>query len=163
MIDNTAQRGCRSGCCVSMVGDIYLFLATGAETNGAYFLMDGIVPPGGGPPLHVHSREDEAFYVAAGEFEIEYGERTQRLGPTGFVHCRRGVAHRFRNVGTQPGRLLQMFTPAGIERFFYAAGTEVAGADAEPLPVTPADIERLLRAAAEHGIEIRLPEGDQHG
>ena len=26
-------------------GDTYTFLATGAETDGAYFVMEGMVPP----------------------------------------------------------------------------------------------------------------------
>lgn len=46
---------------VAVVGDIYRFLVTGAETDGRYALWEAIVPPGGGPPPHTHSREQEAF------------------------------------------------------------------------------------------------------
>jgi hypothetical protein len=42
-------------------GDVYRFLVTGAETGGAYFAMEAFVAPGGGPPPHRHSREDETF------------------------------------------------------------------------------------------------------
>ena len=52
---------------ISVVGDVYRFLATGAETNGKYALWEAIVPPGGGPPPHVHSREEEGFYILEGE------------------------------------------------------------------------------------------------
>ena len=48
-------------------GDEYRFLATGKETDGGYFLVEAIVPPGGGPPLHTQTREEEAFYVLEGE------------------------------------------------------------------------------------------------
>src|ERR1700675_1568463 len=52
---------------IAVVGDVYRFLATGEDTNGKYALWEALVPPGGGPPPHVHSREEEGFYVLEGE------------------------------------------------------------------------------------------------
>src|ERR1700680_3294479 len=52
---------------IAVVGDVYRFLATGEDTNGKYALWEAIVPPGGGPPPHVHSREEEGFYILEGE------------------------------------------------------------------------------------------------
>ena len=52
---------------IAVVGDVYRFLATGADTNGKYAMWEAIVPPGGGPPPHVHSREEEGFYILEGE------------------------------------------------------------------------------------------------
>ena len=46
---------------VGVVGDIYRFLAVGEDTDGRYAVWEAIVPPGGGPPPHVHSREEESF------------------------------------------------------------------------------------------------------
>jgi hypothetical protein len=43
-------------------GDSYRFLITGAESGGAYFAMEAIVPAGGGPPPHIHRNEDETFF-----------------------------------------------------------------------------------------------------
>ena len=42
---------------VAGVGDVYRFLATGEDTNGQDALLEALVPPGGGPPPHVHSRK----------------------------------------------------------------------------------------------------------
>ena len=39
----------------------------GDDTNGKYALWEAIVPPSGGPPPHVHSREEEGFYILEGE------------------------------------------------------------------------------------------------
>ena len=47
-------------------GDEYRYLATGDQTDGQYFLVEAVVPPGGGPPLHVQTREEEAFYILEG-------------------------------------------------------------------------------------------------
>ena len=56
---------------VAVVGDIYRFLATGEDTNGKYAMWEAIVPPGGGPPPHVHTREDEFWYVLDGTFDLD--------------------------------------------------------------------------------------------
>ena len=60
---------------VAVVGDVYRFLATGEDTNGKYALWEAIVPPGGGPPPHVHSREEEGFYVLEGEITVQVGDK----------------------------------------------------------------------------------------
>ena len=60
-------KGPNEGKRIGIVGDIYRFLATGEETGGQYALLEAVVLPGGGPPPHIHSREDETFYVQEGE------------------------------------------------------------------------------------------------
>jgi mannose-6-phosphate isomerase-like protein (cupin superfamily) len=64
---------------IAVVGDVYRFLATGEETNGKYAMWEAIVPPGGGPPPHVHSREEEGFYILEGEITIQIGDERIRL------------------------------------------------------------------------------------
>ena len=46
---------------------MYRFLAPGEDTNGKYAVWEALVPPGGGPPPHVHCREEVGFYVLDGE------------------------------------------------------------------------------------------------
>jgi hypothetical protein len=62
---------------IAGVGDVCRFLATGDDTNGKYALWEAIVPAGGGPLPHVHSREEEGFYVLEGEITCFIGD--QRL------------------------------------------------------------------------------------
>jgi hypothetical protein len=59
---------------VAVVGDVYRFLATGEDTNGKYALWEALVSPGGGPPPHVHSREEEGFFVLEGDITLQIGE-----------------------------------------------------------------------------------------
>ena len=63
---------------IAVVGDVYRFLATGDETNGKYAMWEAIVPPGGGPPPHIHSREEESFYILEGEITFTVGEAEDR-------------------------------------------------------------------------------------
>ena len=60
---------------IAVVGDVYRFLATGDDTGGRYALWEAVVPPGGGPPPHVHSREEEGFYILEGEITFTVGGR----------------------------------------------------------------------------------------
>lgn len=67
------HRPSRSGPAFWGPGDSYRFLITGAESGGAYFAMEAVVPPGGGPPAHIHRNEAETFYVLEGEAAPRYG------------------------------------------------------------------------------------------
>src|SRR5262245_8467528 len=49
------------------------FKVLSEQTGGAYALLEQIVPPGGGPPLHVHRHETEIFYILQGQFELTVG------------------------------------------------------------------------------------------
>ena len=80
---------------VAVVGDVYRFLATGEDTNGKYALWEAIVPPGGGPPPHVHSREEEGFYVLEGEITFTIGDQRLVASAGTFATCR--SVHRTRS------------------------------------------------------------------
>lgn len=99
-------------------GDEYRFLATGNETDGEYFLVEATIPPGGGPPFHIQTREEEAFYVLEGELTF-YGEDGEIVaGPGSYLNIPKGAKHRFRNNSDQVAQMLFFFTPAGIEKLF---------------------------------------------
>ena len=52
-------------------GDRVTFLVTGAQSGGACFIIEVTVPPGGGPPLHIHHFEEESFYLLQGTLAIQ--------------------------------------------------------------------------------------------
>ena len=142
---------------IAVVGDLYRFLAVGEDTNGRYALWEAVVPPGGGPPPHVHSREEEGFYVLAGEIAFLLGDKRLVAGPGMFVNMPVGTLHTFKNESGQPARMLITVAPAGLEKMFFEVGQPVAqGANVAP-PPTKEDIDKLLAAAPRYGIEIKLP------
>ena len=55
---------------VWLAGELYTSKVVSEDTGGAFALAEAITPPEGGPPPHVHHREDEAFYVLEGELEF---------------------------------------------------------------------------------------------
>jgi quercetin dioxygenase-like cupin family protein len=138
-------------------GDLYSLLATGEETNNAFFQFEAIVPEGGGPPPHVHSREDETFYIVSGSLEILLGDKTYHAKRGDFVYIPRGTVHRFKNVGGDTAVQLVTFVPAGMERFFQEVFPEVKDRNAAPPPVTEELIRRMNEAAPKYGLEIVPP------
>lgn len=150
-------RASTEGRTIAVVGDVYRFLATGDDTNGAYAVWEAIVPPGGGPPPHVHSREEEGFYILEGEitFTID-GKRTVATAGM-FANMPVGTPHSFKNESDKPAKMLISVAPAGLEKMFFEFGLPVPqGATTAP-PPTKEEIEKLLTIAPRYGIEIRLP------
>jgi len=159
-MSNSAQLihfGAGEGPAFSAVGDVYRFLATGEQTGGAYVLSEARVLPGGGPPPHIHHREDEAFFVLEGEITFMLGDKRVVARPGAFIQGPRGIPHAFKNEGSAPARMLILVTPPGFEKFMAECAQPVPSFDSPPRPVTPADIQKLLAVAPKYGIEILPP------
>jgi quercetin dioxygenase-like cupin family protein len=140
-------------------GDMYTFLVTGEQTGGAYFAMEAFVPGGGGPPPHIHEREDETLYILDGQCEVEIGNERLLAAAGDLVWMPRGTIHRFSNLNREPMRMILAFTPAGIERFFQEVFEQVQDRSAPPPPASSALIDRLAAAAPRYGLEFVLPPG----
>ena len=139
-------------------GDIYTFLATEAETDGAYFVMEGMVPPDGGPPPHIHHNQVETFYIVEGQMEILLGDQVYQANAGDFVHVSKGTTHRFINRSQTPTKMILTFVPAGdVEHFFREAFEQTTDRNAPPPPLDDAFIQRMLQAAGRHDIEVLPP------
>ncbi len=157
MLRTHTLRNSGEGRTIAVVGDVYRFLATGEDTNGAYAIWEADVPPGGGPPPHVHSREEEGFYILEGEITFQIGEQRIVASAGMFANMPIGTPHSFRNESTRPAKMLISVAPAGLERMFFEVGQPVVPDATTAPPPTKAEIEKLLVAAPRYGIEIRLP------
>ncbi len=142
---------------IAVVGDVYRFLATGDDTNGKYALFEALVGPGGGPPPHVHSREEEGFYILEGE--ITFAINGKRVVATAgmFANMPVGTPHSFKNESNKPAKMLISVAPAGLEKMFFEVGVPLPEGAKTALPPTKEKIEKLLAVAPKFGIEILLP------
>ncbi len=141
---------------LGVVGDVYRFLATGDDTNGKYAMWEAIVPPGGGPPPHVHSREEESFYVLEGEVTFQVGDERIVIRAGTFANMPVGTPHSFKNESNQPAKMLISVAPAGLEQMFFEFGAPLAEGATAALPPTNDEIEKLLAVAPGYGIEILM-------
>jgi mannose-6-phosphate isomerase-like protein (cupin superfamily) len=136
---------------IDALGAPHVFKAASAETGNSFCCMEARIPPGYGVPPHTHTREDEAFYVLAGEITFDSGDRPAplRLGAGSFLFAPRGVAHSFRNEGRVDAHILVLCLPgAGMERMFIemdAAGRRNGEAPA---------MDEVIAIAARAGVVI---------
>ena len=135
-----------------IVGDTMTLKATGESTGGSLVLLENLTAPGGGPPPHIHTREDEFFYILDGTFEVRIGDELHALGPGGYAYVPRGTVHNFRHTADTPSRLLVGFTPAGMEGFFRDSGRSATDDGPAP-PVDEDEIARTMAAAPKYGLE----------
>ncbi len=133
---------------VAVAGGAYTVLLTGAQTGGRYSLIDMLVPPGGGPPLHRHDF-DEMFAVLDGEIELTFRGDTRRAGTGAVVNIPANAPHKFRNTSDRPAHLLCLCAPPGQEDFFLAVGDPLESRDSPPPALSDAEkAERRSRAQA---------------
>lgn len=132
----------------SPTGDrITIKIGTG-DSGGSLSVLEISNSPRSGPPLHVHRREDELWWVLEGRYRFSVGDTLVELEPGGMAFGPRDVAHAFQNVGDAPGRLLVITTPSGLEQFFERSAALRTGT---------ADPERLIELGLAHGLEFIGP------
>ncbi len=136
-------------------GGLYRMKARAADTGGALGLVEASLYRGFGPPLHVHHREDEAFYVIEGEIRFRQADQEFVGGPSTWVWGPREVPHTFK-VESESARALILVTPAGFERMFELGGVPVS-ASPEP-PVQEYDPDHTVAISSRFGFEVIGPQ-----
>jgi mannose-6-phosphate isomerase-like protein (cupin superfamily) len=136
---------------LKVLGEVLTIKVAGENTDGAYTVIQEVSPPSGGPPLHVHHREDEAFYVLQGEYEIHCGDKRISATPGTFLFAPRKIPHTFRNVSGGRGKVLAIVTPAGIEKFFEELS--------EAAKQGPLDLAKARGIAEKYEIELMARQG----
>lgn len=122
--------------------------ATAHTTNGAFGLVEQVMPPGFESPYHTHHLEDEAFYVLDGEMAFVCDGNWMSAGPGAYVFAPRNLPHGFRVQGDRPARMLLLCAPGGFADFVVEMS--------EPAPAPP-DMAKLVSLAAKYGVDILGP------
>jgi quercetin dioxygenase-like cupin family protein len=141
---------------VLWMGEQGRFLLRKEDTGGLYTFMEVTTPPGGGPPLHIHDAEDEAFFVTEGEYEIRVDGELHIAKPGTVAYGPRGVSHQFRNIAERPSRMLVIVTPGGVEDFFIGLSKLLAGGRRP-------DWEEMAEHATKHQMRGFRPMGGPPG
>ncbi|MCA9860316.1 MAG: cupin domain-containing protein [Thermomicrobiales bacterium] len=129
-------------------GQIWVHV-TGDSTGGAFGMWEGLLPPGGGSPIHIHHNEVECIYVIEGTFLFLCGDQTWEAGPGTWVSMPKDVQHGIRVVSDTPGRFLEFFLPAGLEQLFNKLP--------EQKTTTTPDMAKILDVAQAFGLEFIGP------
>ena len=135
---------------VNVIGNALIIRLHGRDTGGVLSVVESIDQPAGGPPPHIHHREDETFQVLEGEYEFMCDGKTFMARNGATVYAPRGIPHTYRCVGQTPGRLMVTITPAGFEGFFEEIGA---------LGPQQQEIPRVIEIGKKYGLEFLPPPG----
>jgi len=136
------------------LGGLYEVLVSGEETGGKVTVMRMTVPAGTGSPPHTHPG-DESLYVLDGELNVHIGEDVVNATAGAAFFFPAGTLEFFEAV-TQATVLIN-YTPGGVDKFFAEVAEPAATRTLPPPGDEPPDFERIVRVAAQHGMDIQLP------
>ena len=94
------------------------FLASSADTNGAWSLVELTEKPGYKTRIHRHNYTDETYYVLEGVFTAKIADKTYELPARFYIVIPRGTPHAQGNLGKVPVKVLLTMTPGGFEQSF---------------------------------------------
>lgn len=141
------------------LGSLMIWHLVGEATDDTLALGEVVVRPGLEPPLHIHAREDETWFVIDGEVVFQRGLERLTLRSGDAIFLPRGVAHGFA-VRSETARMLHVYTPAGLESAHRAASVPAEHRELPPAPEGPPTEEQtqaVERAYAAGGITFVGP------
>jgi len=114
-----------------------IFKVTGEDTGGAfdYFIVE--VAPKGGPPLHVHHKQEETIHVLKGRYKIRIGDEIFYLDEGGFAYLPSKLPHAFLNLTDEKGVIIVVYTPGGGHKFYEEFGPISRNGPPDPKVLAP--------------------------
>ena len=138
------------------LGALLNFKALGSETGGSFWALEGLADQNMTVPLHVHSHEDEFWYIIEGEIRFNIGGETVTGGPGTFAYIPKDVPHTFQ-ILTETARWFGVGTPAGLDQWFFETGEPAQSLTLPPPPSIPPDIEAIVSSLQKYGTETLGP------
>jgi hypothetical protein len=153
--------------------DAFTFLRTCAQTGNRYVMATSEIPPGGGPPPHVHIWTAEWFYFPEDGFRLEVGSRRYtslsqipgKTAPKDTVHrimAHRGdlyfgpsgMLHSFLNTTNRTLPIVTVWAPDdGTTAYFKAVGQPLSEQQSEnPPPESRVEQSKVVLAAPKFGL-----------
>lgn len=124
----------------------------GSSTDRRLEVIELVVRPGGGPPLHLHRGGDEIFYVLSGTLLVRVGAQTVEAAPGALVHVPRGMSHAPFNPTGRDAHALVIGSPAGFVPYFEELQAVITG-----WPPTPEMLAAAGPIMDRHGVEMTGP------
>ncbi|HEX4864473.1 MAG TPA: cupin domain-containing protein [Acidimicrobiales bacterium] len=139
-----------------MLGGLYEIKVAGEDTGGAASVVQMTVPEGAGPPPHIHSG-GEITYIIEGTALYQYnGEKREARAGT-VLYFPKGTVETFEPVGATPLKVLSIYMPGGIDKFFGEAGEPAARREVPPAMTSAPDLARLAEIGSRYGLELQAP------
>jgi len=138
-----------------MLGGLYEVKASGDETGREATIMEMTLPEGASPPPHTHPG-GEAVYVLEGTLRYHIAGETTEGGPGTFFYIPKDTIENFEP--TSDCRLLVIYTPGGMDKFFAEAGEKAERREVPPPSDEPPDLDRIVAVAEKYGMRMEIPQ-----
>lgn len=138
------------------LGALLNFKALGSETEGRFWALEGLADQNMAVPLHVHSEEDEFWYILEGEIRFIIADETVIGKPGTFAYIPKGVAHTFQ-ILTETARWFGVGVPAGLDEWFFETGEPAKSLTLPPPPSVPPNVEAIVSSLRRYGTETIGP------
>jgi len=153
--------GSEEGEALWFFGMLVTMKATTEQTGREFLLIEELAPRGTATTLHVHPTDDKLFYILDGGMTFYFEDDQPIPASAGsFVHIPKGHVPHALQVDSETARFLVLTRPP--HEGFIRAAAEPAQARTLP-PQAPLDMERVLTAAQEYGVQMLGPPPGEQG
>jgi len=135
------------------IGHLMSILLSAKDTGGAFALIHGFEIKGLEPPPHIHTLEDESFYLLDGEINYTAGNELFRARKGNWVFLPKGIQHSFQVVTDQAEVLIHL-SPGGFENYFIEMSEPAPEMVIPTRPQGPPDVKRIIETASKYGIRF---------
>jgi mannose-6-phosphate isomerase-like protein (cupin superfamily) len=153
MAETIVARKADEGTALWVLGGLYEVKVSADESGGRMTVMEFTVPVGMAPPPHTHEQA-EVVYVLEGTANFHISGETVEAGPGSCMYFPAGTPETFEPTGPGPVRVLVVYTPGGMDKFFSMFGETAATRTVPPAPDSPPDVERLISIGAQYGLKL---------
>ena len=107
-----------------IMGFVLSLKVSGKDTNQQLSMYFGTYKKNDGPPLHVHYKQDEQFYIVDGEILFQVGTEKYTLKSGDTIFLPKNVPHTFL-VLSETGKLFFQTNPSGKTEAFFKKLSEL--------------------------------------
>jgi quercetin dioxygenase-like cupin family protein len=142
-------------------GILVSHMAGTTDNNGAFDLTITKMRRGTEPPPHVHSREDEFFYILSGEMKVYADGEVFQVTAGECMFLPRGKSHAWL-ITSDEVHLIAVITPGGffdaINKMNAPAERMEVPADADIVTYANADLTETIKVFEQYGVRLLSPD-----
>jgi quercetin dioxygenase-like cupin family protein len=135
------------------IGHLMSILISSKDTNGTFSLIHGYEIKGLEPPPHVHTKEDESFYILDGEINYTVDKEVFNARRGDWIFLPRNVQHSFQ-VQSDQAEVIIHLSPGGFEEYFKEMSEPAKALIIPPRPQGPPDVKRIIETASKYGVKF---------
>jgi quercetin dioxygenase-like cupin family protein len=126
------------------------------QTGNRFWLAELSAKAGWGSPVHLHTREDETFFVLSGALHVQVGELAEDIPAGGSAFLPKDLPHSYR-IASDTAKFLVVGTPGGFDGWFFETGRPADARTTPPPASEEPDWPAYVAALDRYGVQFIAP------